>query len=142
LFLVEKEEPVNNTETTAAVETTPTPAPELTPAQNVVELTPETPAVTTTEEVVKTPAKRGRKPGSKNAPKVVAKTAKKTAAKTATKRTAGVKAQTQVDKHLSKWFDSQAKEKSTKDEKVRRADVIRQAMLKGAKAMGYKLPEA
>lgn len=102
---------------------------------NVVELT-TTPTATTK----KTPAKRNRKAAVRAASKSTVKRIKEPARKTASvKRSAGEKAQTQVDKHLSKWFNSLAKEKTKAEgEKVRRADVIRQAILKGAKSMGYK----
>lgn len=104
--------------------------------ENLVELKSETP-------VTATPSKRATRkaPARKAAAKSTTRRIKEPAKKAA-KRVAGEKAQTQVDKHLSKWFNAQAKEQTSREEKVRRADVIRKALLRGAKAMGYKPVEA
>jgi hypothetical protein len=64
------------------------------------------------------------------------------AVKEKVKRIAGTKAQAQVGKDLFKYAQAQAKAQSTKEHKVKVAEVIRGYIYAGAKKDGYKEPES
>jgi hypothetical protein len=109
---------------------------------NEVELTPETTpaqaAAVSAETPTHTPKKKNMNKRKQNGVKAKSGGKRIKEPKKA-KRVAGEKAQTQVDKHLSKWLNATAKEKTKAEgEKIRRADIIRQALIKGAKSLGYK----
>jgi hypothetical protein len=128
-----------------------------TETSNVVDLPP--PAVETkTEEKKATTTKpkahangaKKKSPVKAKAPKTKSKPAKakaKTASavkkvakavKEKVKKIAGTKAQAQVGKDLFKYAQSQAKAQSTKDKKVRVAEVIRGYIYAGARKDGFK----
>lgn len=96
----------------------------------------KTPAKVKAKSNGKAKAKPAAKAKTASKPKKVAK-----AVKSKVKRVAGTKAQAQVGKDLFKFAQARAKEQSTKENKVRVAEVIRGYIYAGAKRDGYKEPE-
>jgi hypothetical protein len=107
-------------------------------AENVVMITPEQPTQLSELTIVATPVKRKY---TKRA-KVLTKTGVRS-------KVGSAKAQTQIPKDVSKFIDQLAKDrnkllrqkerpKGEKVPKVKRAELLREAIVRGAKAMGYK----